>query len=135
MKELTVSATIDNMSKVLSFLDKELDELNCSADFKTKINIAVDEVFSNIVNYAYELGNGKVNVKIDTSSDLKGVKIIFIDNGKPYNPLEREDPDINQPLESRSVGGLGILIVKKSMDDVTYEYKDSKNILTLIKKF
>ena len=134
MKELTVDATIENIPKVLSFLEEELDKLQCNLATKTKINVAVDEVFSNIANYAYEFGNGKATVKLDETNGNKEIKITFIDKGKPYNPLEKKDPDTNLPLEQRAIGGLGIYIVKKSMDDVKYEYKDNQNILTLIKK-
>ena len=135
MKELTIDATIDSIPKVLSFVEEELDKLKCDFATKTKINVAADEIFSNIANYAYGISGGKATIKIENVDDKKELKITFVDEGKPYNPLEKKDPDTKLPLEKRTIGGLGILIVKKSMDDVKYEYKDNKNILTLIKKF
>ncbi len=134
VKEITLDATIENIDKVVEFLNAELIRLNCDENVKKKIDIAVDEVFSNIANYAYKPVDGKVTVKFDEKGKDNQVEIIFIDGGKPYNPLEREDPNTNLPVEEREVGGLGIYIVKKSMDQVLYEYKDKKNILTLIKK-
>ena len=95
---------------------------------------AVDEIFSNIANYAYKPVDGKATVGFADSNENRQVEIVFEDSGKPYNPLKKEDPDVNLPIEERDIGGLGILIVKKSMDEVLYEYKDKKNILTLRKK-
>ena len=134
IKEITLDATVENIDKVVSFLDTELASLNCNDATKTKIFVAVDEVFSNIANYAYKPMNGKVTVKFNETQDNNQVEISFIDSGKPYNPLTNKDPDVTTSLEERQVGGLGIYIVKKSMDEVKYEYKENKNILTLIKK-
>ena len=134
VKEITLDATIDNINKVVSFLDTELTNLKCLDNIKSKIFVAVDEIFSNIANYAYRPVKGKVTVKFNEAPEQNKVEIIFIDSGKPYNPLENEDPDVTASLEDRKIGGLGIYIVKKSMDEVKYEYKDNKNILTLVKK-
>lgn len=133
MKKLVVDATIENTSNVLSFIDEELERLDCNLIAKTKLDVAVDEIFSNIANYAYEGKGGKATIVIDYVKDDNKVIIKFVDEGVPYNPLEKEDPDITLPIEKRVIGGLGILIVKKSMDNVTYEYKDNKNILIIEK--
>ena len=127
MKSITVDATLENLDKVIDFLNKELDAINCDETVKFKIDVAVDEIFSNIANYAYKPVDGKATVGFDEKSENKQVEIVFEDSGKPYNPLKKEYPN-------RDIGGLGILIVKKSMDEVLYEYKDKKNILTLRKK-
>lgn len=133
-KEVTLDAKIENIDKAVSFLNAELDNLKCDPAIKTKIDVAVDEIFSNIANYAYKPVEGKVTIKFDETDDGKQVEIMFIDSGKPYDPLKKQDPNINLSLDEREAGGLGIYIVKKSMDKVFYEYKDNKNILTLVKK-
>lgn len=135
MKELAIGAKIENLTKVIEFLNKELGSISCDEKIKAKIDIAVDEIFSNIANYAYNADGGSVTVKFNKLDGKKEIEIIFIDEGEPYNPLKKEDPNVKLSLEDRKVGGLGIFIAKKSMDEVLYEYKDNKNILTLRKKF
>ena len=134
MKELIVDAKIENLTSVIDFLNKELDAVHCDKKIKAKIDVAVDEIFSNIANYAYKPVEGQVAVKFDDLKEKMEVEIVFIDSGKPYNPLEKKDPNIALSLDERDIGGLGILIVKKSMDEVAYEYKDNKNMLTIRKK-
>ena len=94
------------------------------------INTALEEVFVNVCQYAYE-GTGTVEVSL--SNDKSKVIFVFKDNGKPFNPLEKADPNITATSEEREVGGLGIFMVKKIMDNVSYEYKDGFNCLTLEK--
>ncbi len=134
MEELTIEATIDNIPTVTEFVDKKLEEHNCPLKTQTQIDIVIDELFSNIANYAYdpETGPATVRVEVDESEPM-AVYITFIDGGKPYDPLKQEDPDTTLSAEERSVGGLGIFLVKKTMDDITYEYKDGKNILRIKK--
>ncbi len=98
-----------------------------------QIDVAVEEIFVNIANYAYGTGEGPATVRINVDNQNKIVDITFIDNGVPYDPLAKEDPDITLSAQERQIGGLGIFMVKKSMDDVTYEYRDGHNILTLKK--
>jgi anti-sigma regulatory factor (Ser/Thr protein kinase) len=97
------------------------------------IEIAVDEMVSNIARYAYEGKDGKATVRF--ASDEQGITITLIDSGIPYNPLEKEDPDITLSAEERGIGGYGIFIVKKVMNEITYEYRDNKNILTMKKNY
>ena len=96
--------------------------------------IAIDDIFGNIVNYAYTPEVGKVTVRLAVDEKTLTASLTFIDSGVPYNPLEKDDPDTTLSAEDRKIGGLGIFLVKKSMDDMRYEYKDGKNILTLVKK-
>ena len=110
-----------------------LDELGCPEKTKTQINIAIDELYGNIASYAYGEGSGEVTVAVDYDSDAGAVSISFQDEGKPFNPLESGDPDVTLSARERKVGGLGIFLVRKSMDDVRYEYRDGKNILTIRK--
>ena len=89
-----------------------------------QIDIAIDELFGNIAHYAYNPEVGEATVRIEVIEDPLAVVITFIDNGVPYDPLKREDPDTTLSAEEREIGGLGIYLVKKSMDEITYEYKD-----------
>jgi anti-sigma regulatory factor (Ser/Thr protein kinase) len=99
-----------------------------------QINIAVDQLCSNIARYAYEPEKGPATVRVEVDPDSPEVVITFLDHGKPYNPLENEDPDITLSAEERGIGGLGIFMVKKTMDEIEYEYRDGKNILRVKKK-
>ena len=97
-----------------------------------QISVAMDEILSNISHYGYpdKIGNVKVTVDYLDNSAI----ITFTDNGVPYNPLEKEDPDIKASAENRQIGGLGIFMVKKTMDELKYEFKNSRNILKIYKK-
>ena len=92
------------------------------------------ELFSNIAQYAYAPGTGPATVRVETEEDPRAVILTFIDRGIPYNPLAAEDPDITAPAEERSIGGLGVFLVKKTMDDVRYEYREGRNILRILKR-
>ena len=135
MKTLTVEAHINNLSKVLDFIDSELDNSSCSRKTLMQINIAVEELFANVASYAYPMRTGGISIDVEVESDPGKVTITFTDSGIPYNPLLREDPDITLPAEERSIGGLGVFIVKETMDSMTYERKDDHNIVTISKHF
>ena len=94
------------------------------------INTAIEEVFVNIAKYAYD-NNGTIEISLSEQNDF--VKFVFKDSGVKFNPLELKDPNINARAEEREIGGLGIYMVKKIMNEVYYEYTDNQNILTLIK--
>ena len=134
-KELTIDATIENVAAVTAFVDEQLEQLNCPAKTQMQVDIAIDELFGNIANYAYNPNVGTATVRVEVTDDLPAVVITFIDNGVPYDPLAKADPDITLSVEEREIGGLGIYMVKKTMDDISYEYKDGKNILRIKKKF
>lgn len=134
MFELQVLALTENFGQVLEFVEAKLGELDCPMKIQTQIDIAVEEIYVNIAHYAYQSGTGQVTICIETEENSGIVVIRFIDSGIPFNPLEREDPDVTLSAEERNIGGLGIFMVKKSMDDVSYEYKDGHNILTIKKK-
>ncbi len=133
MKELVIEAEKNNLSEVLEFVGKELDEIDCSIKARMQIEVAVEEMFVNIASYAYTPKSGMATVQIKTDPEDRRVDIILIDSGTPFNPVEREDPDVSLSAEERKIGGLGIYMTKKGMDSVEYEYKDSKNILTMVK--
>ena len=134
MKELTIAATVENIESVTDFVNEQLEALDCPMKAQMQIDIAIDELFGNIAHYAYNPEIGKATVRVEVIEDPLAVTITFIDNGVPYDPLAKADPDTTLSAEEREIGGLGIYMVKKSMDDITYEYKDGQNILTIKKK-
>lgn len=131
MRELDIEAKTENLDQVLAFVDEELEKYGCGMKTQMQIDIAVEEIFVNIAHYAYNPAVGKATIRIEVTDGT--VSLTFIDNGVPYDPLAKEDPDITLSAEERQIGGLGIFMVKKSMDDVKYEYKDGSNILTFSK--
>ena len=133
MKELKVKADISELDSVLSFADSILESMDCSMKSQMQIDVAIEEIFVNIAHYAYPSGDGDAVINIVTDDASGTVSITFIDRGTPYNPLENSDPDITLSADERPIGGLGIFMVKKSMDDVSYEYKDDQNRLTIKK--
>ena len=115
----------------MDFVDSFLDKYGCPMNTQMKIDLSVEEIYVNIANYAY--GGGKGDAQISIENNDGNVKIVFSDSGTPYNPLEKPDPDTTLSSEERQIGGLGVFLVKKNMDDVTYEHKNGKNVLTMIK--
>ena len=127
-------AVKENLNGVNEFVEESLNKLSCDIKTRMQIMIAVEEVFVNIANYAYESGSGDVSVDIAVSESPETIEIKFTDEGIAYNPLEKEDPDIHSDVDSRPIGGLGIFMTKQIMDEITYENIDGKNVLTLKKK-
>lgn len=134
MKEITVDATIENMNTVTAFVDDFLDQIACPMKSKIQINIVIDEIFGNICHYAYKDSVGAVTVRVESGNTPKAVFLTFTDNGIPYNPLDTEDPDITLSSEKRKIGGLGIYLVKKNMDEMKYEYVNQQNRLWMEKR-
>ena len=133
MKELVIEADIEKLDQVLAFVDAELEAFECSMKAQMQLDIAVEEIYVNIAHYAYGEGQGMATIQMETEPGQ--TTITFIDSGTPYNPLEKEDPDISLPAEERPIGGLGIFMVKKSMDYVTYENRDGQNVFAITKKW
>ena len=133
MRELTVEAKLDHLDEVLAFVDSSLEEMECPIKAQMQIDVAVEEVFVNIASYAYAPGTGSATLQIETEQDPPAVAITFIDSGMPFDPLLKPDPDVTLPAEERQIGGLGIYMVKKSMDSMEYERRDGKNILKIKK--
>ena len=131
MKELTIAATVENIEVVTDFVNQQLELLGCPMKAQMQIDIAIDELFSNIAHYSYNPEVGQATVRVEVVENPLAVTITFIDNGIPYDPLAKEDPNLTLSAEERQIGGLGIYMVKKSMDDITYEYKDGQNILSI----
>ena len=133
MKELTLEAKVDNLDQVIAFVDEQLESVGCSMKVQMQMDVAVEEIFVNIASYAYGTGTGEAIIRFSHETDPDKVVITFIDEGVPYDPLKKEDPDVSLSAEEREIGGLGIFMVKKTMDDMKYQWLDGKNMLTLIK--
>ncbi len=121
--------SLDEVPRLTEYIETTLEENGTSMPTVMKMNIAFDEIFSNIVKFS-----GATYAKICCGVDKEQAYLIFEDDGVAYNPLEQEEPDITLSAEDREIGGLGIFMVKKSMDEVDYQYIDGKNILSLRKK-
>ena len=134
MTSKTFPAKTDALSEVLGFVEETLESYECSMKNQTAICVAIEEVFVNVASYAYGEGSGDVTLDIGFDEANRDVTFRLIDQGVPFDPLKKPDPDITLAIEERQVGGLGIFIVKKTMDTVHYAYEDGKNILTMIKK-
>lgn len=129
----TFPAEVSALADALGFVEERLEAVGCPLHTVMQISICVEEMFVNVANYAYPEDAGEVELVVDAQNAR--VSITLIDSGAPFNPLELEEPDITLSAEERPVGGLGIFMVKKSMDEVYYERKDGKNIFQMIKYF
>jgi len=129
MDELFIEATLENIEIVIGFVNARIED--CPPKIKNQIEIAVDEIFSNIARYAYHpaVGNATVRMLVDSE-----IIIEFEDSGIAYDPLSAEDPDITLSIEERKIGGLGIFMVKNLMDSVEYRRSGDNNILTIKKR-
>jgi len=134
MKEMTLEARQENVRELTAMVVGELEKLDCPMKAQMQIELAIDEIFTNIVSYAYVPGTGDATVRFDFDEASGMVTLSFADRGVPYDPLKKEDPDVSLPASEREIGGLGIFLVKKNMDDMRYEYRDGQNLLTLYKK-
>lgn len=132
MKELTIDAVTENLDKVTAFVAEQLEAVDCPMKVQMQIEVAVEELFVNIAHYAYASKIGTATIRTEITIDT--AEITFIDSGVRYDPLAKPDPDVTLPASERQIGGLGIYMVKKSMDEMQYEYRDGKNILTVTKK-
>ena len=133
MSKITVLADKSRLDEVLSFVDAFLEENDCSPKEQMRIDVAVEEIFVNIASYAYEGADGTADITCEMDNGTGQAVITFEDSGRQFDPLAKPDPDVSLSAEARGIGGLGIYMVKKSMDDVAYRYENGRNILTLTK--
>ena len=131
MKELTTEAVVQSIAQVTQFVDEELERVGCSPRAQMQLDVAIDEILGNIARYAYAPGTGRVTVRADVAPGR--ATLTFIDSGAPFNPLEAKEPDVSLPAQERQIGGLGIFLVRKTMDDMHYARQNGQNILTLTK--
>ena len=132
-EEITLIAKPENSNAVKAFVFAQIADYECSPRTAMAIELSLDEIFVNIASYAYADEAGEVTVQVEVEGDPATLSVTFIDHGVPYNPLEKEDPDLSLSVEERQIGGLGIFLVKKKMDVVEYEFRDGQNILTIKK--
>ena len=141
MRVLNIKASLEELNRVTAFVDEELEAHDCPFKAQMQIDVAVEEVFVNIASYAYAPETGEALICVEFPDPGSGdrdrpyVLIRFEDSGVPFDPLAKSDPDVTLSAEERAVGGLGIFMVKKNMDELHYEYREGKNILTLRKYF
>lgn len=133
MKELTIAATVENIDVVTEFVDEQLEAIGCPMKAQMQLNIVIDELFGNIAHYAYNPDVGEATVRVEVVEEPLSVIVTFIDKGVPYDPLAADDPDTTLSAEERAIGGLGIFMVKKSMDEIAYRYENGRNILSIRK--
>lgn len=131
MIQKTFEADREKLHEVLAFTEGELEKRDCNMKTLMMISVMVEEIFVNIASYAYENNKGNATIIMDFEDDK--VYMEFVDSGVEFNPLEKEDPDITLSAEERDIGGLGIYMVKKTMEDVKYERKNNENHLSFRK--
>ena len=134
MKEIKLEAVVENIPRATAFVSEELDKIGCPMKARAQIDIAIDELFGNIAHYAYPGGTGDTVVRFEFDAPSRTAAVTFMDSGVPYDPLKKEDPDVTLPAEQRKIGGLGIFLVKKTMDEMRYERRDGRNVLTIKKR-
>ena len=119
--------------EAVDFIDEQLEKADCPMKTKVQIKVAAEEIFVNVAHYAYHQEVGEVEIRVEITENPKSAVITFSDSGKPFNPLDKPDPDITLSAEERDIGGLGIFMVKNTMDDVRYEFVGGRNCLTITK--
>ena len=135
-KEINVEATMDNLDTVLGFIEENLELADCPMKIAMKIAVCVEELFVNVVNYAYEGFVGKCKITFDALDDDENKVVISIsDQGKEFNPLEKADPDTTLDADEREIGGLGIFMVKNIMNHIYYERSGENNIIIMEKSW
>lgn len=133
MKSLTVPAKAECLDEINAFVEGELEAYDCPMKTQMQIEVAVEEIFINIASYAYHPVEGEAEIRCEVLRDPLRVVIQLLDGGRPYDPLAKEDADTSEEAIMAREGGLGILMVKKTMDNVKYSYENGKNVLTIQK--
>ena len=133
VNELKIEAKKENFEKVLAFVDEALEKAGAPYEVQLSVEMAIEEIYLNIVYYAYAQKDGDAIILADINEKDKILTLTFIDEGPEYNPLLKEDPDTTMDIMDRPIGGLGILMVKKMMDDVAYCRENGENHLTIKK--
>ena len=133
MQDITLQASDDTLYTVLDAIEAHLCKNGCPDSVKTEVLISVEEIYVNIAHYAYGGKAGEATVQMEVTQNPRICRVVFRDRGVPYNPLEKEDPDVSLSAEEREIGGLGIYMVKQCMDKIEYRYEDGYNILVIEK--
>lgn len=132
--QIEIDALEENLPMVSEFVESSLEAAECPLKTRMQISLAVEEIYINVAKYAYAPGTGTVKVIAELSDDMSSASITFIDNGIRYDPLAKDDPDVTLSAEERAIGGLGIFMTKKIMDDLSYRYDNGQNIFKMTKK-
>ena len=135
---IEVEAVSEKLDQVTGFVEEQVLQMGCPPKLAMQITLAVEEAFINVADYAYAPETGMCRIVVETAqleTNRGDVIITFMDSGKAFNPLLKEDPDITLSADERQIGGLGIYMVKEIMDSVVYEYKDAQNYLTMVKSW
>ncbi len=132
-KELTVDANLEKLDNVMQFVEDALEDAECPMKTIMQIAVCVEEVFVNVASYAYGEEQGYCTLELDVGNN--NIKIKIADKGIKFNPLEKADPDITLSADERQIGGLGIFMVKKTMDKVSYYNEAGENILIMEKSW
>ncbi|MGD9556268.1 MAG: ATP-binding protein [Mangrovibacterium sp.] len=133
-KNLVIRNEIGELNRLVSFLEELEEEWNLPPALVPSLNLALEEALSNVIFYAYEKGTEN-QISLEFSLKGKDMTVVISDEGKPYDPTQKEDPDLNLPVEDRPIGGLGIFLIRQIMDEVKYSREDRKNKLTLVKRW
>ena len=126
---------MESLPEIQAFVRAELEAMDCPEETQKQLFIVIDEVFANVASYAYADGEGSVTVRLETESEPRAAVLTFLDSGVPFDPLTMKTPDISLKARERKIGGLGIFMVRKLTDEVSYAYADGKNILRTVKRF
>ncbi len=133
-KTLILRNDISELNKLVAFLELLEEEWNLPPAVVPPVNLALEEALSNVIFYAFEK-DSENEISLDVKLEGTVMTMVLSDEGKPYDPTQREDPDINLPAEDRPVGGLGIFLIRQIMNEVTYNRVGNKNQLTMVKRW
>ena len=133
MKKQLFPAVLENLDPVIAFVHEELDTTDCSMRSSMQLDVAVEELFVNVARYAYGAGSGDIEIACGVDEQTQQFVVVLKDAGIPFDPIAKPDADTTLSAEERPIGGLGILMVKKSMDSFTYKYVDGHNVTEIRK--
>ena len=131
-ESLMLPVNVDNVIAATTFVVERLSAIGCPAKAQAQISVIIDEIFSNIVRHARGAKTAEIRFSFDPETRM--VHLTFSDEGAPYNPIRHEEPNVSLPIEKRKIGGLGIFLVRKLSDGLSYEYANGKNILHVDKR-
>lgn len=134
MKEMTLDAKVESIAAVTAMAEEALEQAGCPLRAQMQINVAIDELVGNIVHYAYPEGKGIVKVQCGVDPETRMFTLVLQDRGIAFNPLDTPEPDVSKSVRERTIGGLGIFLARKAMDEITYAREDGWNILSAKKK-
>ena len=127
--EKTYAATLDKIPEMLGFVSETAETMGVHPKRIMHLQLAMEEALVNICNYAYAVPPGEVTVRIEQEAET--FRIELVDNGVPFDPMGMDAPDIKSEIENRDVGGLGILLIRRMLDEVRYSRQADQNILML----